>query len=318
MDVPLPCGTVDDSLRGRERAGMRQRGALSESRLARIDEHDGFCAVARAQHVEQGAAFTGQPALDVDDDDAGLRVIEAGSFETEDAGAVAMELESRLAPGRTGTLYVDEVTSLSAAVQKLLLAAVNRSQATQMPRLVLGSTREPQAAFHAGQLLEDLYFAAAALRLDVPPLREHAEDVSALLEFFVNYFAQHEGLSYRHFNLAAQNRLRNYDWPGNIGELRNLVQRLLTLGGGVEIDVAEVERNLRRDALSETPSGLLPLSLELPLRQAREAFERAYLERQLDVVNGNISELAKRTGVERTHLYRKLRSLGISPQKNRS
>jgi DNA-binding NtrC family response regulator len=152
----------------------------------------------------------------------------------------------------------------------------------------------------------------------VLPLREHREDVSALLEFFVNYFAQHEGLSYRHFNVAAQNRLRNYAWPGNVSELRNLVQRSMILGGEVEVGLNEVEQSIQQSDSRDSASEFMPLPLDLPLRQAREVFERAYLEQQLEAVRGNISELAKRTGVERTHLYRKMRSLGISPKKKRN
>ena len=165
---------------------------------------------------------------------------------------------------------------------------------------------------------EDLYYEINALQLRVPPLREHREDVSALLEYFVNYFAQHEGLSYRHFNVAAQNRLRNYAWPGNVRELRSLVQRSMVLGGEVEVGIDEVEQSLRQDDAAEHAPDLMRLPLDLPLRQAREVFERAYLEQQLEAVQGNISELAKRAGVERTHLYRKMRSLGISPQKKRN
>ena len=106
--------------------------------------------------------------------------------------------------------------------------------------------------------------------------------------------------------------MRNYTWPGNVRELKNLVQRLLILGDGTEIDVDEVEAALGgphpphpSEAVSE---------FELPLRDARERFERAYLEHQLRVTGGSVGQVAKLAGMERTHLYRKLRALGINPK----
>ncbi|MDH3712963.1 MAG: sigma-54 dependent transcriptional regulator [Gammaproteobacteria bacterium] len=228
-------------------------------------------------------------------------------------------LDAFIAAAQGGTLYVPEVTSLAAEAQRQLLQLTKRTPADAgNVRLIVATRERPEASVQSGGLIEDLYHAISALQLRVLPLREHLEDVSALLEHFVNYFAQHEGLSYRHFNVAAQNRLRNYAWPGNVSELRNLVQRAMILGGNVEIGVDEVEQGLQRSDARETAPGLMPLPLDLPLRQAREVFERAYLEQQLAAVRGNISELAKRAGVERTHLYRKMRSLGISPKKKRN
>ena len=225
-------------------------------------------------------------------------------------------LNSLIARAQGGTLYIAEVTDLAVATQQQLLVFA-KSAADTGVRLIVATRNSPEASAQSGRLREDLFYAINALQLRVPPLREHREDVSALLEYFVNYFAQHEGLSYRHFNVAAQNRLRNYAWPGNVGELRNLVQRSMILGGEVEVGLEEVEQSLRQDAALEHAPEIMRLPLDLPLRQAREVFERAYLEQQLQAVHGNISELAKRAGVERTHLYRKMRSLGISPQKKR-
>jgi DNA-binding NtrC family response regulator len=139
--------------------------------------------------------------------------------------------------------------------------------------------------------------------------------VPEILEFYVNFFVMQENLPYRRFSVAAQNRLRNYSWPGNMRELKNLVQRLLILGNETAIELDEVEPALNSQHRSSTLSHLS--IYDLPLREAREQFERAYLEHQLQEVGGNVSKVATRVGLERTHLYRKLRSLDIDPKQTK-
>jgi DNA-binding NtrC family response regulator len=144
----------------------------------------------------------------------------------------------------------------------------------------------------------------------VPPLREYSEDVPELLRYHVDAFVDAEGLPLRRFSVAAQNRLRNYPWPGNVRELKNLVKRLLILEGRETIELEEVEAQLESNQPSSEPLVKQDL-LAMPLREAREHFERAYLQQQLLLCGGKVGQLAKRVGMERTHLYRKLRSLGV-------
>jgi len=146
--------------------------------------------------------------------------------------------------------------------------------------------------------------------LRVPPLRDYAEDVPDLLRYYVDRLVDDQHLPLRRFSVAAQNRLRNYPWPGNVGELKNLVQRVLILGAGEEIRLEEIERELAVKLGVDEPLVKQDL-LALPLREAREQFERAYLQQQLLLCNGKVGQLAKRVGMERTHLYRKLRALGV-------
>jgi DNA-binding NtrC family response regulator len=125
-----------------------------------------------------------------------------------------------------------------------------------------------------------------------------------------------EGLAYRTFSISALNRLRNHDWPGNEQELVNLVQRLLVLGSEGEVGVEEVEEALQQPGSRGIPDRQVrPVSFDLPLREAREAFERDYLIYQLRKAGGSVGKLSEAVGMERTHLYRKLRSLGIDPRK---
>ena len=176
------------------------------------------------------------------------------------------------------------------------------------PRVVV--TRPADRCAGLCQLLSE----AGATPIRLPALRDHVEDVPELLTYYVAHFVDQEGLPYRHFTTAAQNRLRNYPWPGNIRELKNLVQRLLILGNGDEIGQDEVESTISAAPPARTRDvGAIPL--DLPLREAREKFERAYLLQQFKECDGNVARLAERVGMERTNLYRKLRTLGIDPKK---
>lgn len=234
-----------------------------------------------------------------------------------------------------GTLFLDEVGDMDRETQARLQSAlesqsflrVGGSEPVRVDVRIIAATHLDLAQLvREGKFREDLYYQLNVVPLAIPPLREHCEDVPELLNFYANLFVDQDGLPYRRFSMAAQNRLRNYPWPGNIRELKNLVQRLLILGAGEEIDLEEVEAGLgARRPLVEVPvpegagvpaawSGLSPDVLELPLREAREQFERAYLEHQLQATGGNIAKLAKKVGLERTHLYRKLRALGINPK----
>jgi DNA-binding NtrC family response regulator len=130
------------------------------------------------------------------------------------------------------------------------------------------------------------------------------------LRYHADLFVDAEQLPFRRFSIAAQNRLRNYPWPGNVRELKNVVRRLLILGGDEEISLREVEAQLAADSSGREPLVKQDL-LAMPLREAREHFERAYLQQQLILCGGKVGQLAKRVGMERTHLYRKLRSLGV-------
>ena len=143
-------------------------------------------------------------------------------------------------------------------------------------------------------------------------MRERPEDIPELLAFYADWFHTQERLPYRRFGIAAQNRLRQHGWPGNVRELTNLVQRLLIMGQGDEVHGSEAEQALGMSVV-ERPAvgGGFSMDLNVPLREAREQFEREYLLRQLKAAQGSVGKLAKLVGLERTHLYRKLRSLGV-------
>ena len=218
-----------------------------------------------------------------------------------------------------GTLYLAGLEDFVPAVQRLLVADLDagsyvRCNGRQPLPIGAQIVSSAQPGFELGAddeaFRRDLLSHLNLVTLKVPPLRDYAEDVPELLRYYVDRLVDEERLPFRRFGVAAQNRLRNYPWPGNMGELRNLVHRLLLLGGEEEIRLEEIERELATQLPRDEPLVKQDL-LALPLREAREAFERAYLQQQLLLCNGKVGQLAKRVGMERTHLYRKLRSLGV-------
>jgi two-component system, NtrC family, nitrogen regulation response regulator NtrX len=218
-----------------------------------------------------------------------------------------------------GTLFIHELEDLPAAVQRLLVGVLESRQFTRLGggeplalRARVLSCAQPGIEQRAGSdgFRRDLLAHLNVLIMRIPPLREYAEDVPDLLRHQVDRLVDSDGLPFRRFSVAAQNRLRNYPWPDNVRELRHLVHRLLIHGGAEEIRLEEIERELAVQAPPDEPLVKQDL-LALPLREAREQFERAYLQQQLLLCNGKVGQLAKRVGMERTHLYRKLRSLGV-------
>jgi two-component system, NtrC family, nitrogen regulation response regulator NtrX len=218
---------------------------------------------------------------------------------------------------RGGTLFFGGVEDLTANAQRLLLADFEQRgwQREGAGPVIPFEARFVTAALpgHDGPangMRRDLLAHLEVISIRIPPLREYAEDVPDLLRHYVDRLVDEDGMTFRRFSVAAQNRLRNYPWPGNVRELRNLVQRMLIIGGPEEIGLDEIEQHLVAQQAPDEPLVKQDL-LALPLREAREQFERAYLLQQLMLCNGKVGLLAKRVGMERTHLYRKLRSLGV-------
>ena len=223
-----------------------------------------------------------------------------------------------------GVLFIPKLHRLPANTLELLSNTLESNGYTpqgatgQKPltcRIICSAAENLEQLVQDKQLPGPLYFHLNVLPLRVPPLRERPEDIPELIRYFSEWFPSQEDLPYRSFSVSVQNRMRNHSWPGNVRELRNLVQRLLVLGGEGEVSVQEVDDTLNQTAASiesENPGhqGLF----DLPLREAREKFERDYLIYQLKKSGGSVGKLSESVGMERTHLYRKLRSLGIDPK----
>jgi len=240
---------------------------------------------------------------------------EAVLYGSESGGVVRKGL---LEQADRGVLFVNELGDLEPAAQRLLFSAIDAGTFTRVggstpvrfeARII--SSAQPGFEMAGAQPFRlDLLSHLNVLVLRIPPLRDYAEDVPELLRHYVDRLVDDDRLGFRRFGVAAQNRLRNYPWPGNIRELKNLVHRLLIQGGPPEISLDEIEREIASQATVDEPLVKQDL-LSMPLREAREHFERAYLTQQLQLCGGKVGLLAKRVGMERTHLYRKLRSLGV-------
>jgi two-component system nitrogen regulation response regulator NtrX len=252
-------------------------------------------------------------------------IVVAGSITEENAEETLFGAEANgsALPGvieqaEGGVLFINGLEDMVPGAQRLLLASIEAGSFTRKGgrtpvRFDVRIISSAQPGFETRGPVPfrlDLLSNLNVLTLRIPPLREYAEDVPELLRYYVDRLVDDERLPFRRFGVAAQNRLRNYPWPGNIRELKNLVHRLLIQGGPEEIRLEEIEREISSQAPGDEPLVKQDL-LALPLREAREHFERAYLTQQLQLCNGKVGQLAKRVGMERTHLYRKLRSLGV-------
>jgi len=218
----------------------------------------------------------------------------------------------------TANTYIKEICDLSLDQQWQLMEALRLSRRESRYRFIVASR------FDYEQLQRNEQIDGALLRMwlnaiSIPALEQHIEDIPGLLEYYVNWYSDHEQLPYRHFDVAAQNLLRNHHWSGDIAQLKQFVKTVLENGGAERIELREIEQTLQlMTATAELEAGnqmQISIDMGLDLREAREAFEREYLSRHLALCGYNMAELARRVGQERTHLYRKLKSLGLPSKK---
>ena len=220
---------------------------------------------------------------------------------------------------KNGTLIINELTDLCEPAQKLVLSVLEQGQffrasgrtpVALQARIIATVSVDYEKSIANGKLRRELISCMKSMPVYIPPLREYAQDVPELLNYYVDRLVDAEDLSFRRFSVAAQNRLRNYPWPNNLRELETLVHSLLLSNTEEEISLEEAEATM--NFMPDTQGTLVQQDLlALPLREAREQFERSYLKQQLALCGGKVGKLAQRVGMERTHLYRKLRSLGV-------
>jgi two-component system nitrogen regulation response regulator NtrX len=244
-------------------------------------------------------------------------------FGTEQANGSEHRKIGALEEAHGGTLFIDEIADMPRETQsKILRVLVDQTfqrvggsaKVAVDVRIISSTARNLEADIAAGKFREDLYHRLSVVPIRVPALAERREDIPDLIEYFMEQISQATGLPRRRIGEDAMAVLQTHDWPGNIRQLRNNVERLLILAGG-EPDAVISASMLPQDVGSMVPS--MPNGnggeqlMGLPLREAREVFEREYLVAQISRFGGNISRTAEFVGMERSALHRKLKALGI-------
>jgi DNA-binding NtrC family response regulator len=210
-----------------------------------------------------------------------------------------------------GTLFVPDQLELNKLEQKGLSLVLDRLDNTRA-RVVFACTRSPETLVSTGDFDARLLYRISGVRLRLPPLREHREDVPEIASLMLAQLIEARECPSRRLSTGAQNQLRQFDWPGNLPQLRNTVKTLALLTLGEEIESEDVHKALvpLKQALNPGLSNS-SISFDVPLREARDAFERLYFEHLIQKEGGSMTRVAERAGLERTHLYRKLKQLNI-------
>ena len=221
-----------------------------------------------------------------------------------------------------GTLYLDDVGDMPRESQSRILRVlveqrfrrVGGEQDVQVDvRVVTSTSRDLKVEIAEGRFREDLFHRLNVVPIRVPPLSERREDIGELIEYFLDTVSASQGLARRRIGEDAVAVLQVHPWPGNVRQLRNNVERLLILATGDPAEAISADM-LPQEVASSGASGVgAERTIALPLREAREVFEREYLAAQIMRFGGNISRTAAFIGMERSALHRKLKSLGVSP-----
>ncbi|MCG5233650.1 MULTISPECIES: sigma-54-dependent transcriptional regulator [Xanthobacter] len=222
-----------------------------------------------------------------------------------------------------GTLFLDEISDMPRETQNRVLRVLveqtfsrigSNDKVSVDVRIISSTGRNLEEEIAKGRFREDLYHRLSVVPIRVPPLAERRDDIPDLVEFFVDTISQTTGLPRRPIGEDAMAVLQSHDWPGNVRQLRNNVERLLILAGG-DLEATITAAMLPPDVGALVPN--LPNGnggehlMGLPLREAREVFEREYLAAQINRFGGNISRTAEFVGMERSALHRKLKALGV-------
>jgi two-component system nitrogen regulation response regulator NtrX len=239
-------------------------------------------------------------------------------------GAVA-DRRGKFEAAHGGTIFLDEIADMSLktqakvlrVLQEQVMEAVGGSTRIKVDARVLAATnKDLTAEIRAGRFREDLYFRLNVVPIFVPSLRDRQEDIPLLAEHFMAMLAREYGRRPKTFEADALIALRQYAWPGNVRELRNVIERLMIMVPGDRVssrDLSFLEQSLAPAAIETTVSA--KASVEAPLHEARDRFERDYILRALAAQQGNISRTAEMLGIERSNLYRKMRGFGIAPSR---
>lgn len=219
-----------------------------------------------------------------------------------------------LQQAQDGLLYFHEVGDLNRQEQKGLLLLLSKLEKFNV-RLICATTKGLPSLVEKGVFDAGLFRSLSVLTLPIPALRTHREDIPDLANMLLSHMVESKEAQPREFSMAALNAMRNHVWSGNMDELSNVVRTLALTSLSDEITQDEVTSVLLQfhvELSAPVPLAAHPISLDVPLREARDVFERVYFEHHIKLESGNMSRVAEKVGLERTHLYRKLKQLGIN------
>jgi two-component system nitrogen regulation response regulator NtrX len=218
-----------------------------------------------------------------------------------------------------GTLFLDEIGDMSLKTQAKVLRALEEQAFERVGgretlkvdvRVIAACNRDLVGLINAGRFREDLYYRLNVIPIEVPPLRARKDDIPLLIDHFIRVFCAENGKRLKTLSGEALAYFLVYDWPGNVRELRNMVERLVIMAPRDVIGPDDLPAPLR-----PKESGAAGEARERTLREARDGFERAYILAELRALDWNMTRTAERLGIERSHLYRKIKAYGITPPK---
>jgi len=282
--------------------------------------------VARAIH--QASARTGRPFVAVNCAAIPETLIESELFGHEKGsftGATSMK-RGQFEQADGGTLFLDEIADMSLNTQAKVLRALQEQQFTRVGgtkllkvdvRVLAASNKDLLKEIEKGTFRDDLFYRLNVVPIVVPPLRQRREDIPLLIRHFMKAHSEEQGLRMKEVSPEAMAVFQQYDWPGNIRELRNLIERLMIMVPGPVIDPVQAGHSLQaRPIGSATQTAAPPVNPLLTqsydsLRDARNAFEKDYIGRKLREHHWNISRTAEELKIERSHLHRKIKLLDV-------
>jgi two-component system nitrogen regulation response regulator NtrX len=276
--------------------------------------------VARAIHAKSRRA--GDPFIEVNSAAIPEELIESelfGHVKGAFTGATsAKKGKFELADG--ATLFLDEIGDMSANVQAKVLRVLEEQRFEPVGsgnsvkvdvRVIAATNKRLDAEIEQGKFRPDLFYRLNVIPFELPPLRERLEDVALLVDFFNQNFSQAYGKIPKQFEADAIEELQNYSWPGNVRELRNTIERVVIMNPGIKV----VAPDLPPHGKDEAPA----TSFRFPsFKEATDAYHREFIQRKLDEAEGNVSRAAELMGVDRSHLYRRMRALGIPSRSERA
>jgi two-component system, NtrC family, nitrogen regulation response regulator NtrX len=301
---------------------LRQQLALMAATNGRVlifgESGTGKELVAHAIH--EGSPRVSEPFVEVNCAAIPEDLIESELFGHR-KGSFAGATEDKIGKFRkadNGTLFLDEVGDMSLKTQAKVLRALEEQRLEPVGaseslavdvRVVAATNKNLEDEIARGNFREDLFYRLNVIPFYVPPLRERVEDIPLLADHFLREFTTAYGRKSKELTPEAYRMLQDYSWPGNVRELKNLMERIVIMNPQVRVDARHIPLNSPRRI-----NAIRPLEKFGSLQEVREAAEREYILKKLDETQGNVTRTAELLGLERSNLYRKMKSLGIAPK----